>query len=53
VAGYVAKGYLEGQLGQLIPALKLATRDQRRLIRDALGLLQSLLVETGGEADRR
>jgi DNA-binding MarR family transcriptional regulator len=53
VAGYVEKGYLEGQLGQLIPALKLATRDQRRLIRDALGLLQSLLVETGGEADRR
>lgn len=45
VDAYARRGYLEGQVGRLLPALRSASEDQRRLIREGLALLQSLLTE--------
>jgi len=48
VDAYARQGYLEGQLGRLLPALRSATDEQRRRIKDGLNLLHSLLVEPAG-----
>lgn len=43
VQGYVDSGLLQAQLGRLLPALRSATRQQRRQIREGLALLLSLI----------
>lgn len=43
VAGYVKEGLQEAQLGRLLPALRSATPEQRRKIREGLALLHSLI----------
>jgi DNA-binding MarR family transcriptional regulator len=48
VKRYVEESMPTGQAGRLEPALRSATRDQRRMIRDGLALLESLLEESGG-----
>jgi MarR family transcriptional regulator, organic hydroperoxide resistance regulator len=48
VVGYVEKGLPRGQAGRLEPALKAATREQRRMILEGLALLHSLLEKTSG-----
>ncbi len=45
VDAYARRGYLESQVGRLLPVLRSATEDQRRLIKDGLALLQALIAE--------
>jgi MarR family transcriptional regulator, organic hydroperoxide resistance regulator len=48
VKRYVEEGMPRGQAGRLEPALRSATREQRRAIREGLTLLRSLLEKVGG-----
>lgn len=43
VKGYVDQGLLEAQLGRLLPALRSATPEERRRIKEGLTLLHSLI----------